>query len=566
LPAPTLRPFQAELKAKVQAAWATGARNVVMRLDTGGGKTVTLADIVREHGGWACVIAHRQELVGQLSVALARYGVRHNIIAAAATRRAISRQQSEELGFSLYDPNARVIVAGVDTIIRAEMDEWAAKVTLWVVDEGHHVVRDNKWHTVIDRFTNPACRGLLPTATPARADGRGLGRPELGGSGVADCMVEGPPMRWLIDEGYLTDYRIFCPPSDMQLLAKVSASGDWSSKVLREAAKRSHITGDVALHYGRIAGGRRGVTFAPDIETAGEMAAAHRAAGYRSEVLTGKTDDAVRRAILRRLAAGEIHQVVAVDIISEGFDLPAIEALSMGRKTASLPLYMQQFGRALRPIYAPGFDLGTRDGRLAAIAAGPKPRAIIIDHVGNVVWHNGPPDVPRLWSLQNRTSKTDKSDAIPVRVCTSCFSPYKAIKRSCPYCGHYEEPAGRASPAMVAGDLQELDPAVLQALRDKVATVDQSREERGAELQKAHVPHAGYIRNLNAHSERQEAQAELRRVMALWGGAQTAAGYSDPEIQRLFFFRFGVDVLTAQALGATEARALQSRISAQINA
>ena len=49
--APTLRPFQVELKAKVYDAWRSGARNVVMRLDTGGGKTVTLADIVRDHIG-----------------------------------------------------------------------------------------------------------------------------------------------------------------------------------------------------------------------------------------------------------------------------------------------------------------------------------------------------------------------------------------------------------------------------------------------------------------------------------------------------------------------------------
>jgi superfamily II DNA or RNA helicase len=559
--APTLRPFQVELKSKVYRAWQEGARNVVMRLDTGGGKTVTLADIVREHGGFVCVIAHRQELVGQLSMALARYGIRHNIIAADATRRAISRQHSEALGYSMYDPNSRVVVAGVDTIIRAEMASWAAKVTLWVVDEGHHVVLDNKWHTVIERFSNPECRGLLPTATPVRADGQGLGRPEIGGRGVADVMVEGPPMRWLIDEGYLTDYRIFCPPSDMQLLANVSASGDWSSKALREAAKRSQIVGDVATHYARVAGGRRGVTFAPDLETAAEMAAAHRAAGFRAEVLSGKTDDFVRRSVLKRLEAGEVHQVVAVDIISEGFDLPAIEVLSKARATASLAVYMQQFGRALRPVYAGGFDLSTREGRLAAIAAGPKPRAIIIDHVGNVVRHNGPPDFPRVWSLESRKSRNAPSDAIPIRVCTACFEPYQAIKRECPHCGHYEPPAGRDSPAMVAGDLQELDPAVLAALRVKLAKVDQSREERGAEMQLAGVPHAGYIRNLNSHSDRQEAQAALRSIMAIWGGVQTAAGYSDPEIQRLFFFRFGVDVMTAQTLDAADARDLQGRIA-----
>ena len=49
---PILRPFQTELKHKVYGAWQSGARNVIMRLDTGGGKTVTLSDIVRDHAGW----------------------------------------------------------------------------------------------------------------------------------------------------------------------------------------------------------------------------------------------------------------------------------------------------------------------------------------------------------------------------------------------------------------------------------------------------------------------------------------------------------------------------------
>lgn len=53
-----------------------------MRLDTGGGKTCILSALVQEHAGASAVIAHRQELVGHLSLALARNGVRHNIIAA----------------------------------------------------------------------------------------------------------------------------------------------------------------------------------------------------------------------------------------------------------------------------------------------------------------------------------------------------------------------------------------------------------------------------------------------------------------------------------------------------
>lgn len=548
---PTLRPFQVKLKGEVQQAWSQGAQNVVMNLSTGGGKTVILSDIVREHNGASCIIAHRSELVGQLSLTLARYGVRHDVIASDATRRSIAKLHIEELGYSLLDTGSRCVVASVDTLVKRELlPSWVAMVTLWIVDEGHHLVEDNKWHRAIGNFVHPSCRGLLPTATPKRADGRGLGR---GHGGVADVMVEGPPMRWLIDQGYLTDYRIICPPSDLQILADVSASGDWSSKQLKEAAQRSHIVGDVVAQYLRWARGKLGITFATDVETAVKMTGAYREAGVRAETLTGKTDDHIRRMILRRFAAREIDQIVAVDIISEGFDLPAIEVASMARPTASLALYMQQFGRTLRPLAGKG-------------------KALIIDHAANVIRHQGPPDRPRVWTLEATRNRNAPNDAIPYRVCAGpakppafptggCFEPYERFHRECPYCGYYPEPSVRSSPGAVDGDMDELDPAVLAALRQNIAAVDMSRPDRMAELMAKGGTHQMIMGNVNRHEARREAQEALRAAMAGIGGRWKLEGLNDTQMQRRFFLTFGVDVASAQALGTPEATALAGRIN-----
>lgn len=545
---PILRPFQEKLVADVYQSWNQGAQNVLMRLDTGGGKTVSLSSIIRQHLGWSCVMAHRQELVGQLSLTLARYGVRHDIIASDNVRRSIARAHVEELGYSMLDPGAKCIVASVDTLVRRTDDARFALITLWVVDEGHHLVEDNKWHRAIGLFTNAAVRGLLPTATPKRADGKGLGRGE---GGVADVMVQGPPMRWLIEQGYLTDYRIVCPPSDLEVLGDVSASGDWSTKALREAAKRSHIVGDVVKAYLQYARGMLGITFSTDVDTAVEMTAAYRAAGVRAETLTGKTDDYARRTILRRFARREIDQIVAVDIISEGFDLPAIEVASMARPTQSLALYMQQFGRTLRPLEGKG-------------------KALILDHAGNVVRHKGPPDRPRPWSLLRADRVRGTSDGIPMRICArpideahpvGCFQPYERTHHECPYCGYKPVPAVRSSPAAVDGDMIELDPEVLRGLRENVAAVDMSRAERLNLWVQKGGSHKVVAGDLNRHDERQEAQAELRAAMAGFGGRCRAEGLDDRQMQRKFWFRFGVDVITAQALGTREARELAGKIN-----
>ena len=130
-------------------------------------------------------------------------------------------------------------------------------MTLWVTDEGHHLVLDNKWDKATGMFAHPHVRGLLPTATPARADGRGLGRKEHGGDGVADAMVRGPELRWLIDEGYLCDYRVIGANSHVEeLLGAVGATGDWSTAQLRAASEASTIVGDAASTYARLNAGQ----------------------------------------------------------------------------------------------------------------------------------------------------------------------------------------------------------------------------------------------------------------------------------------------------------------------
>lgn len=539
-----LRPYQQALKGEVTAAWAAGARNVLMRLDTGGGKTVIIGDLHREHQGASAVIAHRQELVSQLSLAMARVGVQHNLIASQPVRRAIAADHMATLGRCFYNPAARCAVASVDTLIRAQgLEAWAAQVTLWTTDEGHHVVEGNKWHRALGMFTHPQVRGLLPTATPSRADGKGLGRHA---DGVADIMVQGPPMRWLIDEGFLTDYRMVCVESDLQLLEEdIGASGDWSTAQLRAATRESHIVGDIVAEYLKWGAGKQWVTFTSDTETALEVTNAYLAAGVRAALLNGKTDGGLRRQILRRFEQREIQQLVVVDIVSEGFDMPAIEGASFGRKTASLATYMQQFGRTLRTM--PG-----------------KQRAIIIDHVGNFLRH-GPPDRPRPWTLDRRERRSSGSGGIPLRVCLECFQVSERSDVCCTHCGaDWPPPASRSTPAAVDGDLSELDAETLAALRGAVDEVDRHHDFYRQELAAKHMPPVGIMANVKRFVERQEAQAHLRDAMAAWGGILHARGRSDREIQRAFFLTWGVDVLTAMSLGVGDADKLRERIEASL--
>ena len=85
------------------------------------------------------------------------------------------------------------------------------------------------------------------------------------------------------------------------------------------------------------------------------------------------------------------------------------------------------------------------------------------------------PDAPRKWTLiaeeRGKKRKRDE-DVMPVTTCTQCFQAYEATTATCPYCGYKAEPESRRSIEFVDGDLIELDPATLAAMRGEVEKID----------------------------------------------------------------------------------------------
>ena len=280
----------------------------------------------------------------------------------------------------------------------------------------------------------------------------------------------------------------------------ISANGDYSPPKLAAAVHKSHITGDIVQTYLKVTPGKLGMTFAVDIESAVEIAAAYRAAGVKTEVVSGKTPDALRRHIRQQHQRREILQLVSVDLFGEGIDVPLLEVVSFGRPTQSLGLFIQQFWRPGNP-------------------SPDKPHFTVLDHVGNVIRH-GLPDAPRTWTLdrRDRRSRSAPDDVVPLRICAQCTGAYERVLDTCPYCGTRPVPAARSTPAAVDGDLAELSLEVLAQLRGEVAAVDAAPK----------IPHGAMPEVVGAirkrHRERLEALGSLRETMALSGWLAVSRG------------------------------------------
>jgi superfamily II DNA or RNA helicase len=416
----TLRDYQQKGIDDLRGAFASGHRGIVYILPTGGGKTVVfcaISELAAAKGKRIAILVHRQELVDQTSESLSKIGVPHGKIVAGAGRKTKTLDLAEPLQ-----------VCSVQTLVRRL--EWIDPdhFDLLVVDEAHHAVAGS-WAQVIDHFSTAKVLGV--TATPERLDGKGL-------KDFFSYMVLGPDCRDLTERGYLCQARAFVPPKviNARSMLRVRA-GDYRLEEAEEAMSDRILVGDAVAHYGKHLYPGTAIAFCCTIRHAEIVRDAFLEAGYRAEVLDGKTNKDKRREMILGLGRGEIDVLCSCMVVSEGTDIPSVGGCLLLRPTKSLSLYLQQVGRCLRPT--PG-----------------KERAVILDHAGNVYEH-GLPTAPREWDLEGREArqKREGKESLGVKVCPSCYATIESSCVICPECGHEFEVSNGVRE--VDGELEEVE-------------------------------------------------------------------------------------------------------------
>lgn len=385
----SLRPYQSEIIDATRAHFVAGRRRVLVQLPTGGGKTALASRML--HGAadkgkrvWFCV--HRRELIRQVSQAFQRDGLAHSIVAA-----------DQPMNYA-----AQAQICSIQTLVKRADKLPPPDVIVW--DECHHIGAAS-WSALAAKFPNAYHVGL--SATPQRMDGRGL-------ADHFDVMVRGPSVRELMDDGYLSRYRLFAP-SKVDLTGLHTRMGDYVTAELNERMNRPTITGDAISHYRKYCDGALAIAFCVSIEHSKAVAAGFRAAGVQALHVDGATDSYMRDQIMADFAAGKIRVLTNCDLFGEGVDVPNLQAAILLRPTMSVAMYLQQVGRALRP-------------------APDKEHAVILDHVGNSHTH-GLPDEDREWELSPTVEKRKgKPKIAPPRICGHCFAASPAGSQKCVIC------------------------------------------------------------------------------------------------------------------------------------
>ena len=358
-----LRPYQQDVKDKIFTLWKS-EKNVMLQMPTGAGKTILFSsvinDIIKVPDSKILIIAHRKELLEQISSHLSKYNIEHGIISSNRKRCLEKRVQVASIQTLTHKNNEEITKSFVPNFI--------------VIDEAHHTLAktyDQLWKLY------PLSWKLGVTATPCRINGAPF-------TNHFCELISSLSVKELIEKGFLSDYTFYTenPDSDLSKailsIKKKSSTGDYRINDLLQNLNVERHVKKLVLSYSTYANGLKGIVYCISIEHAHNICEAYKNIGVVAEYIDSKTPKTEREQIVQDFKDGKIQVLVNVDIFSEGFDCPDVEFIQMARPTWSLSKYMQQVGRGLRT------SLG-------------KDKTIILDNAGMYARFGLPSDT-RLWN------------------------------------------------------------------------------------------------------------------------------------------------------------------------
>lgn len=370
LPDYTLRDYQQEAKEKIFGQWDY-VDNVLYQMPTGTGKTRLFTSIIRDislnslrtnHREGILIIAHRTELIEQISESLDRYRIPHGIIAGAFKDK--------------RDLMLPVQVASVQTIAHPSNHQLADNfnASYIIIDEAHHAIANS--YTRLWEFY-PTSKKLGVTASPWRMDGRGF-------RSNFEVLVPSMSIKDFMAKGWLAPYKYYSVPlhssvcKDINSIKEFGIDGDYKTSRLEEIVDTAKIRSQLLESYFQFASGKKGIIYSISRAHSKHICQQYRNAGIRIADIDSETPSVLRKHLVQDFKNGEIDVLVNVDIFSEGFDCPDLEFVQLARPTRSLVKYIQQVGRGLRK----------NGGK----------QCLILDNVG-MYRQFGLPDDDRPWNL-----------------------------------------------------------------------------------------------------------------------------------------------------------------------
>ena len=395
---------------------------------TGFGKSIVFADMARKaaaRGLRVCVMLDRIVLVNQTSAVFDDYRIPHAVI------------MSESGRFHLAE---KIHICSVHTLASMDMMQY----DLILIDECHVLYASQI--RICEANENALIVGFTATPTTKSC---GL---------FFDDIVCPATTNELVNEGLLIMPAVYCA-EEIDMSGVKSKNGEWDKE---ESGKRTikiigNIVGDYLektnAHFG---GPVKAVVAVPNVASGAELAQAFAAVGLNFIPISYRDDKDFKRDVFKDFARDDtkIHGLIAVDILTKGFDNPGVK-----------------FGICAR-AWRKGFEQFVQFfGRIMRICEG-KSEAVFNDHGGNFFrfgqrlddqFLNGcttlnKGDQPK---APKEKTKAEKAEC----VCPKCRALWVGNSDACK-CG-YVRPPRKSGVETVAGKMKKRQSKALEAISRK---------------------------------------------------------------------------------------------------
>ena len=346
----TLRPYQIEAHDATLREWMT-AKSTVLAMATSSGKTVVVAHLCKTlletPGNRVLFLADREELIMQ---PVEKFYRACRIIAGIHRAR------------DTAPPSSRVVVGSIATLNRRLPP--GKPFTHIISDEAHRGV-DIRARIYA---AYPEARIVGITATAFR-------------KGIADLS------RWyetvayelgifdLVGQGYITPIEVLTLPLELDISAVHQKAGDYDADELDTVIEPHYRA--VAKAIKQHAAKRTILAFLPLIRSSKAFVRVLSDEGIDARHCDGDSPD--RADLLAAFEKGHFQVLSNSSVFSTGIDFQRADCLLNLTATRSRGEYRQRVGRILRVPAGVIDGLPTPEARKAAIAASPKPNALILD-------------------------------------------------------------------------------------------------------------------------------------------------------------------------------------------
>ena len=324
---PILRDYQKQVISELYAKIRVGFKRILLFSATGSGKTLIGSQIIshaQSKGRKSMFLVHRDILISQTAEKLKSFNVDCGFIKSGWQE----------------DRNALVQLGSIQTMVKRQWWKQDFEAQVILIDECHITAFSTVARQMMTQiYPNAIFIGL--TATPYRL------KKSEGMGDVFQTLVSAPMPYELIDSGYLSKpsyYGLHQP--DLQKVRTIA--GDYDEHQLAIACDKPELIEQLIGEWRKLAYGRRTIVFAVNVAHSQNICVAFQKVGIPAAHVDGETSIKQRTEIYKQLAAKEIYVLCSCMTITEGFDVPSVNAVILARPTQSIALYHQMVGRGLR--------------------------------------------------------------------------------------------------------------------------------------------------------------------------------------------------------------------------